>query len=89
MSLKKTGLPYDTAVGALRVWARKNHPANGRRSITHREVAAQAGCAYAGAYTSCGCEDEAVARYCDQDCPIRKRGPGKSEEEEETDEGEA
>ncbi len=63
--LKKAGLPLDTAVAALRCWAQKNTPRNGKRIITDREIHSQAGWAYEKDYRGCGCEDEHIRRYCD------------------------
>jgi hypothetical protein len=76
VQLKKTGLPYDTAVAVLKVWAAKNRPENGKGVIEEREILAQTASAYTKDYRGCGCEDPAVARYCDSSCPLnRKRFP--------------
>ena len=72
VQLKKTGLPRDIAVAALVAWAAKNRPTNHRRIITHEEILAQVQSAYAGGYRSCGCEDAAIARYCDPTCAVHR-----------------
>lgn len=72
VQLKKAGLPCDIAVAALIAWATKNRPTNHRRIITHHEILTQVKCAYAGAYLSCGCEDAAIAPYCDPTCTVNR-----------------
>lgn len=75
LHLKRLGLPYELVVAVLREWARKNHPANGKGIITTCEIKAQAAYAFMKEYRGAGCEDPAVAPYCDPDCPIyAKRG---------------
>jgi len=70
VDLKRAGVPFDLAVTLLRAWARKNRPQNGKRIITSREIEEQAKGAYEKPYRSCGCEDPAVATYCDEGCPL-------------------
>ena len=72
VSLKKAGLPFDLATAALREWAQKNTPQDGRRIIRNEEVVAQTQSAYAGEYRSCGCEEPIVAQYCSPQCPLHK-----------------
>lgn len=69
--LRKAGLPQDIAAAALTAWAGKNHPRDGKRVITDAEIAEQTGSAYARKYRGCGCEDAAVAAYCQPNCPLR------------------
>jgi len=76
--LKRFGLPYDLAVAALKAWAQKNHPAEGKRIITDREIEYQARCAFENSYRSFGCEDPAISAYCDTDCPLYAHTVGKS-----------
>ncbi|MBM4039222.1 MAG: hypothetical protein FJ290_11980 [Planctomycetes bacterium] len=71
--LKKAGFPRDIATAALRAWAAKNRPDDGKTRITEAEVARQMGSAYTGHYRGCGCEDAAVKPYCQLDCPLQKR----------------
>jgi hypothetical protein len=72
--LRKKGLPFDITVAALAEWARKNRPADGRRIITLTEIKAQTSSAYLKEYRGCGCEDPAVAPYCDPSCAVRSSG---------------
>jgi hypothetical protein len=69
--LQRLGLPFDIAVAALEEWARKNHPTEDKRIITTTEIKAQASSAYLKKYCGCGCEDPAVAPYCDPLCAVR------------------
>ena len=71
--LRKAGLPRDIAVAALVAWAGKNRPDDGKARITQAEVTRQTTSAYAGHYRGCGCEDVAVAPYCQPGCPLQKR----------------
>ena len=72
--LRKVGLPFDVSVAALTAWAEKNRPSNGKRGITHEEIQAQTASAYLKEYTGCGCEEAAIAPFCDPACPISGRG---------------
>ncbi|MCX5770884.1 MAG: hypothetical protein NTZ09_11520 [Candidatus Hydrogenedentes bacterium] len=73
--LRKLGLPYDSVVGALREWARKNRPCNGKGVITYREIMAQTAAAFIKEYRGCGCEDAAIRPFCDTSCALfPKRG---------------
>lgn len=73
VDLKKAGVPLDAALAALNVWALKNRPENGKGIITRQEIMAQSAAAYGKGYRSCGCDDPAVAPYCDERCPIRDK----------------
>jgi len=68
--LKRNGLPFDLALAALKAWAKKNHPADGKGIITDQEIEYQAKSAYENPYRSMGCEEPAVAAYCDKSCPL-------------------
>jgi hypothetical protein len=72
VQLRKTGLPSDIAIGALKTWARKNKPENIKRIITEREIAEQTAGAYEKNYSGCGCDEPAIARYCDAACLIHR-----------------
>ena len=74
VQLKKTGLPEDLAVAALRAWAGKNQPTGERRIITDEEIRAQVAGAYSRDYRSCGCGDPRVSAYCDPECPLLRGG---------------
>jgi len=71
VQLKKTGLPQDIAVVALKAWAAKNRPSDGKRPITDSEVIRQAASVYARNYRACGCGDPAVKAYCEPSCWLR------------------
>ncbi|MBN2455139.1 MAG: hypothetical protein JXB29_01160 [Sedimentisphaerales bacterium] len=68
--LKRTGIPYGLALVTLKAWALKNHPTNGKRIITESEIEAQTKYAYTRSYCGFGCEDPAIAAYCDSNCPV-------------------
>jgi hypothetical protein len=68
--LKKSGLPQDLAVAALRAWAGKNHPSDGKAVINAQEIIEQTASAYAKPYRSCGCEDPAIQPFCDLRCHV-------------------
>ena len=72
IQLKKAGLPQDLTLAALKTWATKNRPENGKGIITEREIEEQTAAAYNKDYHGCGCEEPAVAKYCDPACPVRK-----------------
>lgn len=57
VQLKRNGLPYDHALIALKAWMKKNHPVDGKRLITDREVEYQTKCAFENSYRSFGCKD--------------------------------
>lgn len=76
--LKRYGMPYDLALVTLKAWARKNRPTDGKRVITEAEITYQTKWAFQNSYRSFGCEDPAVAAYCDKDCPLYAHTAGKS-----------
>jgi hypothetical protein len=78
VQLKRNGIPYDLAVIVLKAWAQKNRPAEDKRIITGREIEYQAKCAFENSYRSFGCEDPAIAAYCNKDCPLYSYTVGKS-----------
>jgi len=73
ISLNKAGLPFDITVAALKTWASKNKPQNGKRIITEQEIISQTRSAYKNNYRSYGCESPAIAPYCDHNCPIYQK----------------
>ncbi|MCX5676414.1 MAG: hypothetical protein NTX87_15545 [Planctomycetota bacterium] len=78
IQLKKVGLPLESAVAVLVDWAGRNRPVSGKPVIGEVQVKEQAEWAYRRNYRSCGCEEPAVAPYCDPSCPLkrpRKDGP--------------
>jgi hypothetical protein len=70
IQLKRLGLPQPATVAVLLDWASRNHPNDGKRQITADEVQAQVRWAYLRNYRGCGCEEPAVAAYCDPTCPL-------------------
>jgi hypothetical protein len=70
VQLKRNGIPLDLALVTLKAWALKNRPENGKRIITDSEVECQTKCAFENTYRSIGCEDPAIAAYCDENCPL-------------------
>jgi hypothetical protein len=68
--LKKAGLPRELAIAALRCWAQKNSPTNGKRIIIDSEIQSQTEYAYENGYRGCGCEDAHIHRYCDSSCRL-------------------
>lgn len=73
IGLKRAGLPQDLALTVLNGWAIKNSPPAGKLIIAPEEIGAQVRGAYGGDYRGYGCEDPAIAPYCDATCPIYKR----------------
>jgi hypothetical protein len=70
VALKRTGLPFDSALDVLHAWAGRNRPVDGKRTITPPEIEAQTRDAYRGRYRSYGCEEAALRRFCDPACPV-------------------
>ena len=77
VQLKRNGMPHDLTLVILKAWAQKNRPSNGKRIITDAEITRQAKCAFENTYRSFGCEDPAIAAYCDKDCPLYAYTVGK------------
>jgi len=73
VQLRKAGLPRDIAIAALKTWACKNQPDNGKGVITEKEILDQTAWAYAKQYRGCGCEDPAIVPFCDPSCPLSQR----------------
>jgi hypothetical protein len=76
--LKRSGMPYDLALITLKAWAQKNHPTDGKNIISDGEIENQTKCAFENTYRSFGCEDPAIAAYCDRNCPMYAYTVGKS-----------
>jgi len=69
---KRLGVPYDIAVSALKTWALKNKPINGKGVIQGKEIISQTEYAYNNSYTGYGCNSPAITRFCEPSCPINK-----------------
>jgi TOTE conflict system, Archaeo-Eukaryotic Primase domain len=72
VQLRRAGLPFDITVAALSEWRKRNRPHQDRRILTAREVLAQVSAAYIKEYRGHGCEDPAVAPFCDTACPVKR-----------------
>jgi len=70
--LKNLGLPYDVAVAALKTWALKNKPTNGKGVIRNSEVISQTSSAYNKPYAGYGCDTEAIEPFCEPSCPVKQ-----------------
>lgn len=70
VQLKRNGMPYDLALITLKAWAQKNQPQDGKRIITDSEIEYQTKCAFENTYRSIGCEEPAIAAYCNENCPL-------------------
>jgi hypothetical protein len=70
--LKRLGLPFDLTVSALKTWARKNSPNNGKGVIAEHEIIEQTKCAFNKDYRGYGCNSEAISLFCQPDCPLNK-----------------
>ncbi len=75
--LKRTGMPYDLALVMLKAWAQKNQPTDGKGIISDGEIENQTKCAFENTYRSFGCEEPAIAAYCDKNCPMYAYTKGK------------
>jgi hypothetical protein len=76
--LHRLGIPEDLAKTLLIDWSIKNRPVRGKRIITADEITQQTRDAYSGRYRGYGCEDPAVAQYCQGKCPIAARSRSKT-----------
>jgi len=70
--LKRLGLPYDLTVAALKTWALKNRPTNGKEVILETEILSQTSCAYEKSYVGYACESAAIKPFCDPACPVKQ-----------------
>ncbi len=70
--LKRLGLPHDVAVAALKIWAMKNKPTNGKGVIREPEILAQTTYAYEHVYSGYGCDSPAIEPFCEPSCSVRK-----------------
>jgi len=70
--LKRLGIPDDIAEVVLKVWASKNQPKQGKRTITEAEIIDQISYAYSKNYRGYGCRSEAIVPFCDPNCPVNK-----------------
>lgn len=69
---KRLGLPYDMAVAALKTWALKNRPFNGKEVIRESEILAQTSYAYDHTYSGYGCNSAAIAHFCETTCSVKQ-----------------
>jgi hypothetical protein len=80
VQFKRLGIPCDMVVAALKVWALKNKPRNGRGVIREDEIVAQVSYAYDKEYSGYGCESPAVKPFCEPSCPVRQWVESRKEE---------
>lgn len=76
--LHRLGIPQDLAKALLIDWSKKNRPVQGKRIITADEITQQTCDGYSGRYRGYGCEDPAVAQYCQGQCPIAAKSQRKT-----------
>ena len=69
---KRLGLPYDVAVAALKTWALKNRPVNGKGIILDKEILSQTSYAFKNTYSGYGCNSAAIEPFCEAPCPVRQ-----------------
>jgi len=69
--LKRLGLPCDMAISALKTWALKNRPINGRGIIRDSEIISQTSYAYNHPYSGYACQDAAIKPFCEPSCPVK------------------
>ena len=69
---KRLGLPHDVAVAALKTWAMKNRPVNGKGVIRESEILSQTSYAYEHSHRGFACDTEAIAPYCEASCSVKK-----------------
>ena len=74
--LKRIGFPFDIAVAALKVWALKNRPQDGKGVISEKEIFMQTYSAFKRDYRGYGCEDTAIKPYCQRACLLRTKRKG-------------
>lgn len=72
VNLKRLGLPFDIAVVALKTWALKNRPTNGKGTIRDSEIVSQTSDAYNKPYAGYGCDSEAMKPFCESSCPVNQ-----------------
>jgi hypothetical protein len=72
VQLKKLGIPHDLAIAALKIWASKNQPIDGKGVIREGEVYSQTSYAYKGSYSGYGCESPAIEPFCETSCSVKK-----------------
>jgi len=76
--LRKAGLPYDVAVGALRVWIQKNRPENGKGVLKDHEILSQSADGYKERnYRGCGCDERPSCEFCHETCWLYEKVRGK------------
>ncbi len=71
--LKRIGLPEDLSTIILKSWANKNKPDDNKRIITEKEIVEQTLSAFKNGYRGYGCDSEAVAPFCDSNCPLKQK----------------
>jgi len=70
--LKRIGFPQKMAVDVLKRWALQNKPRGKKRRITEKEIVDQIFYAYSKSYLSYGRQSEAVTRFCNETCWLKR-----------------
>jgi len=70
---RRLGLPADMAVAALKTWAMKNRPENGKGVIRESEIVSQTMDGYSKSYAGYGCDSEAIKPFCEPSCPLKQQ----------------
>lgn len=70
--LKRLGFPFDVAMAALKAWALKNRPSDGKEVIEESEIISQASYAFNHSYNGYACNSEAISPFCVPSCPVRQ-----------------
>ena len=73
VNLKGVGIPLESAIAVLMEWKNKNRPLGNKRIITEVEVREQTAAAYMNGYRGYGCDNSAIAPFCDEACPLNKK----------------
>ena len=68
---RRLGMPYDVAVAALKIWALKNRPVNGKGVIRESEILAQTSYAYENSYSGYGCDSPGIESFCEPSCSVK------------------
>jgi len=75
---KRLGLPHDVAVAALKIWATKNKPTNGKGVIREQEILEQTSYAYEHVYSGYGCDNLAIEPFCETSCSVKQWREGQA-----------
>jgi len=60
------------SVAALKTWALKNRPVNGKGIIQDEEIISQTSYAYNRPYSGYACDDAAIRPFCEPTCSVNQ-----------------